>query len=594
MKWRSIFMAFFIVLVFVFLLINLFDLQIVNGEENLIKAKNISQSVEIVRASRGIIYDANKNILAKNIPTYTVYIKPEEFDTSGWEVSLSKLSKILGVDTMELEKTYRSKLEEGEYEGGKITISNDITDAQYLDILVNQEMLQGVYAQVDTRRSYPYTENFAHILGYVSDINEAEVNETGLDPNANIGKEGLEKIYDTQLRGRDGHKLQTLNILKREKEEYLSETPVKGNNLVLTLDVDWQMKLHALLKARTEEAEAFGGAAIIMESDTGSIKAMVSYPSYDNNLFAKGISSTDFSKLNTDLSTPLVNRAIALQLPTGSTFKPMVAAAALQEAVITSNTVFDSGCVELPLYKLCEADNRYLGKMTVIEGIGKSSNVFFCRTGLAMTEKAEGIRTLKKYTDQFGIGFKTGVDLPGEQAGTMASPELKQSRLGEPWYLADICNTVIGQGLVTSTPIQMVTVASAISNNGKIYQPALVDRVENQSGEVVEKIQRKVVRNVEVDPSHFATIREGMKYAVNGEMGSAWLLKGMSGNPIAKTGSADAIEYRDGKKVEGAHSWAIGGFEYQGVNYSFVVHLQEGGRGYQSIPIIHDFLSWLY
>ena len=521
---------------------------------------------------------------------------PEELDKDKETEIVGELAKILNGNEDQLYQTYATNTydQSGKRtEQAKITLSNDINYDQYISILVNQERLPGVYTLETPRRSYPYGASISHVLGYVSDINEAEVKETGLDQNANIGKEGVEKSFDDILRGKDGKSVQTRDIFKDTTQEYVSESPTSGDNIVLTIDIDWQLKLEEYLKKRINQIDAFGGAAIVMETKTGDVKAIVNYPSYDNNLFAKGISSQEFAKLNNDSSTPLINRSIGLQLPTGSTFKPMVAAAALQENVINQYTTFQSGCVELPLYRLCEADNAYLGTMTIVEGIGRSSNVFFCKTGLAMTEKANGIRTLIKYTDQFGIGHQTGIDLPGEQAGTMASPELKQKLQKEPWYLADICNTVIGQGLVTATPIQMVTMVSAVGNGGTVYKPNLVERIENQSNQVVEEKGPEEIRKVSVSKGNFDLIKKGMRYAVNGDYGSAWLLRGVPGDPYAKTGSADATEYRNGKKVDGAHSWAIGGFTYEGTEYSFVVHMQEGGRGWQSVPVMADFIRWL-
>lgn len=593
-KWRGMFIWISLVVILGFILFNLIDLQIIHGEENLIKARNISKSEKIVRAPRGLIFDSNGEVLAQNVASYSVYIDPDELTKEDEEFVINKLASILGVSFEQVFETYREAVEMPEdTRSGKVTISNDVTDSQYVEILVQQDSLSGVYTQEDPKRFYPFGGTLAHLIGYVSDINQAEVEATGLDENANIGKEGIEKSFDEVLRGEDGISLTEVYSSNNDVFETLTESPDSGKNLYLTLNIDWQRKLQALLDKRIDETDAFGGVAIIMESETGKIRGMVNYPTYDNNLFAKGISAKDFSNLNNDSATPLLNRAIALQLPTGSIFKPIVASTALEEQVITPATIFKSGCVELPLYKLCEADNSYLGEMTVVQALGRSSNVFFCKTGLEMVEKAEGIRTLMKYADEFGIGRKTGVDIPGEQSGTMASPELKEQLMGEPWYLADICNTVIGQGLVTATPLQMVSVASTISNDGEVVKPQLIDRIEDQSGKVIQRTEKEVIRQVSVSAQNFAKVKEGMNYAVNGERGSASGLRGLPGNPYAKTGSADAAEYRDGKKVEGAHSWVMGGFEYKGTDYSFVVHLQEGGRGYQSVPVIKDFINWL-
>ncbi len=592
-KWKLIFIWLFILFIFSFLLKSLFDLQIIHGEENLIQARNISQTQDIIRASRGVIYDINGNILAKNKPAYSVYVNIEEFKQSeNSDLIFDKLSAILNIDENQLKQTYEFKLKD--VVGSEVQLFNDISYDQYLQILIKKNELPGILAFEEPIREYPYSYYTSHILGYVGSVNNEEVDEFNLDNNAKIGKEGVERVYDDRLRGQDGTLVKTFISTTDKKQEFVSQYAIDGNNLILSLDINWQKKLYDLLQNQINTTGAFAGVAIVMETKTGNIKAMVNVPSYDDNLFSKGISSTDYANLINDDHTPLLNRAIALQLPVGSIFKPMVAATALQEQVITPQTQFKSGCVELPLYKLCEADHVYLGTMTVVEGLGRSSNVFFCKTALALTEKANGIRTLINYTDQFGIGKLTGIDLPGEQPGTMASPELKLERQKEPWYLADICNTAIGQGLVTATPIQMVSVAQIIGNNGDFYKPNLVKEIQDQSGNTVYSYEPKLIRHVNVDERYFEIIKKGMRYSINGNRGSAWLLRGVQGDPYAKTGSADAVEYRNGKKVEGAHSWVMGGFSYNGVDYNFVVHLQEGGRGYKSVPVIRDFINWLY
>ncbi len=594
-KWRIVFVWLLVIFVFSFFFKSLFDLQIIKGEENLILARNISQRENLIRANRGVIYDENGEILAKNKASYSVYISPSQLNDQVKKDKLFyKLSDILKIDKEEIVSTYDLKINQLQYTPSNLLLFKDITYDQYLSILVNQDDLDGVYVIEEPIRDYPYKNYLSHILGYVASVNQKEKEEFNLDENAQIGKDGLERMYDDLLRGKDGILVKTYKIDSTKENAFVSQMPVDGYNIFTTIDINWQKKLFDLLQTQVDKTNAFAGVAIIMETKTGEIKAFANIPSFDNNLFAKGITNFEYTTLLNDEKTPLLNRAIALQLPVGSIFKPMVAATALQEGAISESTKFKSGCVELPQYKLCEADHVYLGTMTVIEGLGRSSNVFFCKTALKLVEKANGIRTLIKYTDQFGIGHKTGIDLPGEQAGTMASPELKKEKQNEPWYLADICNTAIGQGLVTATPIQMVSVAQIIGNNGDFYRPHFLKRVVDQDGNIVKETNPELVRHVNVDKKYFEIIKKGMRYAVNGSRGSAWLLRGVDGDPYAKTGSAEATEYRNGKKVDGAHSWVIGGFNYEGVDYNFVIHLQEGGRGYKAVPVIRDFIQWLY
>ncbi len=593
-RWRSLFVWFSIMLVIAFIFRNLVDLQIINGEKNLVKARNIYQNEQILRAPRGLIFDKNGIVLAQNVGTYTVFVNPAK--TQDIENEITKLASILNKDGVELLAVYQSKYEEfsANEERSLIRLISSLSEDEYYSLILQIDEFDGITVAEDSKRVYKYPLLTSHLIGYVGDINSKEVEITGLDQNTKIGKDGVEKEYDLLLRGVDGTKLQTANLTEAKYREVISEMPASGANVFLTIDIYWQEKLYELIEKRVNDANAFAGVGIIMESNTGKIRAMVNYPSYDNNLFASGISSKDFESLNSDEATPLLNRAIALQLPTGSIFKPIVAATALEEGVVSRSTKFDSGCVELPMYKLCEADNRYLGKMGIVEGLGRSSNVFFCKTGLELAYNAGGINTLAKYANDFGVGQLTQIDLPGEQSGTMATPELKLKLQKEPWYLADICNTVIGQGLVTSTPIQMAVVASTIENQGSVVRPHILEKAVSQEGKQLLSFDREVIREIPVKDENFRIIKDGMYYAINGEMGSANQLKGLEGRPYVKTGSADATEYRNGQKITGAHSWVMGGFEYDNTDYTFLIHLQEGGRGYQSLPVIKDFINWLY
>ncbi|MBN1915410.1 hypothetical protein JW796_00215 [Candidatus Dojkabacteria bacterium] len=598
-KWRLVYLYVFLVVLLGFLFWQLFGLQIVNGDKNLLHANTISRSSVPIRAPRGLIFDSNGQRLVVNIPAFTLYLNPVEIAVEKEEDTISKISEILSVDKEVLFDTYKGKAynEKGKIPGlTRVTIKSGLTNNDFLSIQPQIGSLSGVYLEEDALRQYEGGEAFSHVIGYVGDAGPKDVAERGFDSNSQIGKIGIEEMYDEVLRGMDGVEIVEKDVRFESENVYIPESAKAGDNIVLTIDSRWQEALFNSLGKYVEDLDGYGGAAIIMEVGTGNIKSMISYPSFDNNLFSKGIDNATFNSLITDNKTPLVNKAIALQLPPGSTFKPILAATALQEGVINKNTTISSeGCMTLPgNIKFCEADRVYLGKMNVSQAIGKSSNVFFCNTGLQLTEKAGGIRTLMNYADQFGIGHKTDLGMIGEQAGSMATPELMIKVHDREWLLGDICNTAIGQGLVTTTPIQMLQVAEAVATGGKIYKPKLVHEVKNQEGTTIRTYEGEVVREIQVDDGNFALIKDGMYKAVNAAQGSAWILKGTPGNPYAKTGSADATEYIDGKPLKGAHSWVIGGFEYGGKEYNFVVHITLGGRGYKSVPVIKDFINCLY
>src|SRR3990167_1299840 len=241
--------------------------------------------------------------------------------------------------------------------------------------------------------------------------------------------------------------------------------------------------------------------------------------------------------------------------------------------------------------KFCEADAGYLGWVNISDALSKSSNIYFCQLALDLQYQRKGIYTLKEYADLYGLGQVTGIDIPGEGKGTMASPELKKQLYNEPWYLGDLCNTIIGQGLVTVTPLQMTVVASAIVNGGNRVTPRLVKRVEDQSGEIVQEFSPEV-QSLNISEKTLKIIRDAMREAARS--GTAGILKDSPGNIIAKTGSTDAGQYINGKYFSGAHSWIVGCFDYQGENYCYTIMQQWGGRGYKTVPIIKKFINCLY
>jgi penicillin-binding protein 2 len=437
----------------------------------------------------------------------------------------------------------------------------------------------------------------AHVIGYLGDINAQEVEQIGLDGKSQIGKDGLEKVFDKELRGEDGIEISEKSINDDESKSWIPKSYRYGDNVYLTIDLDWQKALYKYLERESVNNNSLGAAAIVMEADSGKIKALVNYPTYDLNLFAQGISQQDFDRLVNDDSSPLLNRVIAMQIPTGSTFKIFMAAALQQEQVINKNSVYKSGCYQLPGdYELCEADKRNYGSLNMISALARSSNPYFCQASVEMARKFGSdelaIRSLDDYFSQFGFGKTTGIDLPGEQPGTIPSPELKLQLQGENWYLADLCNTAIGQGLVAATPLQTARALSAIVNGGIVYKPQIIEKFEDADLKVHE-VEKQESNRLAVDKVYLDNIKEGMRQAA--DYGSASGLNNSPGNPIAKTGSSEAtVRTQSGQIISGAHSWAIGSFEHGNKDYVFVVTQQFGGRGYKSVPIARDFIECVH
>jgi penicillin-binding protein 2 len=594
-SWRLLIVYLLAIFVFTFLFFNLFDLEIIEGSQNLLVASRINQSENKVLPPRGLILDAAGNKLAYNVPAYSLIVNPNEIKETVEIDELRQLAGILGVDPDDFLQTYYSRIFNNDKRTtvSRVTIKSDLNFDQYLAVVSQIDKFKGVYILIEPVRQYTNSIYYANIIGYIGDPTQQDL-DAGISSEAQVGKTGIESQYDDVLRGVEGIEISQKGVFDTKQHVYTPQEVKYGDNVVLSVDPQWQQKLTDIMQKQLIDVKAFASAGVIMNSRTGEIKAMVSIPDYDNNLFAKGISGKDFSTLINDPHTPLMNRDIGLQLPPGSDWKIIGATAALEGGVITEHTKFVSNrCMELPgKIKFCEADSSYLGELDLRNAIAKSSNIYFCNVALAINQKMKGIRTLMDYGSRYGIGLRTGVDLPGEQAGTMASPELKKRLQNEPWYTGDECNTIIGQGLVTTTPLQMTVVAAAVANGGEVLEPHLMSKVQNQDGDTIFENQPKVVRSLNVSSKTLDIIKSAMR--LTAVSGTATGLGQIPGNVIAKTGSSEAGEYINGKYYSGAHSWVIGCFDYDNENYCFTVMQQWGGRGYKTVPIMKKFITCVY
>lgn len=587
-KYNSIYLI--IILLLIFLVSGLFNLQIVKGRQNLLASTRTSQSISLVLPPRGLIYDKNGELLAYNTPSYSLYIDKDKVPVDRERELIDKIAKILGRDTEELLDTYRKEAYQttNERTTGLVT---GINSDKYFKLVEQISDMEGVHIESESQRMYKDAQYFSHLVGYIGRPTEGELGE-GVYTISQVGKTGVEKVYDNYLRGKAGKEVVQRQYLEDLETTFQQEQVEDGGNIYLTIDSKWQKKLFDIMQASLEETEAFASAGVVMNSDTGEVKALVSLPSYDNNLFINTIGSDQYNKLIKDDKTPLLNRPIALQLPSGSVFKVVTATAALETNVVNKDTVINSeGCMQLSAgIEFCEADRKVLGNLTIKSALSKSSNLFFCRVAMRFNSDADGIRSVLAYADQYGLGKKTGIDLVGEQMGTLPSPELKKRLLGENWYVGDDCNSVIGQGLLTVTPIQMVVTASTINNGGKVLKPHVLGKIEDQNRNILKEVNTEVVRELDISKTNLDIIKEGMRMATK-EGGSGSQLSNLPGNIIIKTGSADASEIISGKRYTGAHSWVIGCFEDKGENYCFTVMQQWGGRGYRTVPIIKKFIN---
>jgi len=593
--WKVIILYVLIISCFIFLFINVFQLQVIEGSKNFLVATRTNQSQTKQLAPRGLIFDSNGDRLAYNTPSYSIYLKPKEFETDNSEIKIINLSKLLGLPEQELLATYANRaFDENQQLKNieRITLKSNLNFEQYYSVLSKIDDFQGVYLLVEPIRKYTFPQSFSNILGYIGDPVEEDIKD-GIYSESQVGRIGVEKVYDNYLRGKEGLLVKQQELITGNESQTELFDAKSGDNLYLSIDGMWQNKLSELIASQIQQVNAFAGAGVVMNSRTGEIKALVTVPNFDNNLFAQGISSKDYFSLINNPKEPLFNRPISMQIPPGSTMKIFGATSALESGAIDENTKFLSDrCIDLPgKIRFCEADKGYIGWVNVKEALARSSNIFFCKA-MQSIHNAVGYNFYYDIARNYGLGSKTGIDLIGEESGIIPNAEYKMKITGEPWYIGDECNTVIGQGYVTVTPLQMTVSISAIVNGGNILKPSVADKVLDQNGKIILDIQTEVVRKLNVSSKTLDIINKGLRMGVTA--GTAGALNLVPGNSVGKTGSSDASQYIMGKIYSGAHSWVIGCFDYQGENYCFTVVQQLGGRGYKTVPIMKKFINCVY
>jgi penicillin-binding protein 2 len=355
---------------------------------------------------------------------------------------------------------------------------------------------------------------FSHILGYEGKIRQDELaDRPDYLPTDGIGRQGIEKQYESVLRGNRGFLQAEVDSLGRVKRELGVQDPQRGADLTLQIDAGLQKKLFDSLQSQLDAGGMKSGAAMAVDPRDGSVLALVSIPSYDNNLFAEGISADAYKALSEDPSKPLFNRVIAGEYPPGSTIKPVIAAAALSEGVVTDQTAIESrGGISVGNFSF--GDWKAHGFTDIRHAIAVSSDVYFYSVGGGYGNVSGlGMVRMKKYENLFGYGSASGIDLPGEQSGFLPDPEWKKEKLNERWYVGDDYHAAIGQGFVTATPLQILNAVATIGNGGTLYEPHLAKSFRNIDGTVTDVHPVMKAQHV-VAPDILRIVREGMRLTV--------------------------------------------------------------------------------
>ena len=583
--------------VFLLLVARLFTLQILDASQYAEQALQNRIRTNVIKATRGEIYDREGKLLAKNATGYQV-IHSHTQPLSPKDVALLKEIKNMTQEQIDarLSQERKAVAERIKETIGDINKISQITGYQvdYLidrffkqqrmgtdkKILVIEDLEKQValraIEKIDNdridiveynKRYYPEDSLASHVIGYVKPISEKEFKDLEKEGYRNsdlIGKKGVERSYDKEMKGQDGKENVEVDAKGNVIRQMETTESVAGKNVYLSLDLELQ-------KYMTDAFIGKSGVFIAMEAKTGKIIAFVSNPEISLNLLSSRIPDNQWNELVNSKAKPLVNKGIAGLYPPGSTFKVITGMGILESGISPYATVTSTG--QYRYGKLIFRDSHKYGNgvTNFAKSIEQSVNTYY----YVFSQKA-GVEKIVKYAKEFGIGSKTGIDIPGELAGTLPSPEWKKKRFkkkqDQRWLPGDLINMSIGQGYVLTTPIQIASAYQAIANNGVQLKPTVVDRFVTYSGKV-ENNAPKVVRKLNVSSKNLKLMQNALRLPVIGYGGTAKLLR-IGGYPVsAKTGTAQNTGFGDN------HSWIAGYFPSDNPQIVFVSIVEGGGYG---------------
>ncbi len=549
---NSMFLYANIVILVAFSLIfsRLWYLQIIKGDY----FKNLSENnrirIQETPAPRGILFDREGIPLVNSFPSFDVSLFRQDVPTL--KALIPVLSQALSMDPEKLE----AKIEEAKRTPGPqpIKVKTDITWEELAMIETRRLDLPGVVVDVVIRRNYPYGPFAAHLIGYLGEVSQQELEKEEFINHKMgyvVGKYGIEQKFESDLMGENGGKQFEVNALGRKIKVLGNVEPNPGNNLFLTLDLELQ-------KAAEEAMAGKRGGVVAMDPQNGDILALVSKPDFDPNLFARGISAEHWRSLIDNPARPLQNRTIQGQYPPGSVFKIVTAIAGLEEKVITPETTFHcSGALHFGNrdYHCWKKEGH--GQISLRRGIVESCDVYFYQVGLRL-----GVDRIGKWAFELGLGKEIGFPLGKEKPGLIPTSSWKMKRFKIPWQAGETLSTAIGQGFNLVTPLQVASAVSAFANGGTLYQPRLARRIATPDGETLKEFPPQVLRYVHISPQTAEFVREALWGVVNSPGGTGGRARIAGFDVAGKTGTAQVVQRKEGKSSPSSpelqdHAWFV-------------------------------------
>ncbi len=581
---RNRFQFAFIVVVTVFTLIlfRLTYLQVIQGD----KFRNLSESnrvrIRVVTAPRGIVYDAKGRILVDNRPAFDVKLVPEDVKNVGEAVE--RVGRLLGLTGEEI--AARIAEARGAPAWRPLLVKGDVSRDELALVETRKLDLPGVFVDVGQRRAYRHGKLAAHLLGYMGEINEAELKRPDYKEHRQgefIGKVGVERRYEAHLRGVHGQKQIEVDAAGREVNFLREIPPIPGKDLYLTIDLDLQLAAETAMKDKA-------GAVIALDPRTGDILAMVSAPAFEPDVFARGITAAEWQALTQDPRKPLNNKGIQGTYPPGSTWKPIVAAAGLHAKAIAPGTALEcTGTFRFGNRVFRDWKPSGHGAVRLYDSLVQSCDVYFYRLGDKL-----GVDRIAEEAEGMGFGRPTGIELEGEKSGLVPSTAWKQRRFKQPWFPGETISVAIGQGATTVTPMQLVNAYASLGNGGKLWRPQVVSRVVDLDGTVVYAREPQLLGTTPATPEANVVIARGLFGVLEDPKGTAYSHRSKDFKMAGKTGTAQASSKLYSVKQEASipwnlrdHAWFVAFSPEVDAEIAVVTLSEHGGHGGSaSAPVV--------
>ena len=575
---------------FVVLIVRLFYLQIIEGEEFRRQSEINSIRLQSVDAPRGLIYDRNGTLLVDNRPSFDLSIIPK--DAKPIDQTLIKLSRRINLSKEDLKKAVEAKRRQASYK--PVLIKADIGRDVLASLEVHRYELPGVAVDVTPKRQYIYSGSASHLLGYMGEISPKELKKAQFyDCRGGdyVGKFGIEKAFEKYLRGKRGGRQVKVDANGQVMQVLETVDAKPGQNLFLTIDYRLQHRAEELMVDKV-------GAVVAVDPKTGQVLVMVSSPMFDQNAFVGGISHDQWKDLISNPDRPMENKVIQAMYPPASTFKIVTATAALEEGIIDPDTTID-----------CPGHLRFgnrvfhcwrkhgHGSVDVRKALSQSCDVFFYHMGIEL-----GVDRLAFYAKAFGLGSETHIDLASENKGLIPTEAWKKRHIGVSWQKGETLSVAIGQGYNLTTPLQMAMLIAAVGNNGLRLKPTLIKNIKTANGKVIHESKPEFAGFLPISPVNLKIIQEGLWQVVNHHRGTAYKSKIRELDMAGKTGTAQVVGRKKDATVDEEemadhlkpHAWFVSYAPYDDPQIAISVIVEHGEHGSSAAAPIASELTRLY